>query len=202
MELVILFHRTAAAPWGHVASIIKRSQLETLSRLVPLPTTVSIRSIVAALDGIRILVPSTTRDPRATNARAELKGTGHTQLSSSRHFICKLLYPIPYQTHFTHIPSKTHFTHKPYETYTYLQTYLHIPSNTFTKPYNLHNKPNHILHLELFLEFSFLNCYLHIRCLFHLVKKTVFIVVIYKLCCMYKSFVPFFESCHQFSTAV
>ena len=24
-ELVMLFHRTAAAPWGHVASIIKRS---------------------------------------------------------------------------------------------------------------------------------------------------------------------------------
>ena len=24
-ELVILFHQTAAAPWGHVASIIKRS---------------------------------------------------------------------------------------------------------------------------------------------------------------------------------
>ena len=89
-ELVILFHRSAAAPWG-------------FSLLVPLPTTVSIRSIVAALDGIRILVPSTTRDPIATNARAELKGTGHTQLSSSRHFICKpttlpttlsnLLYP-------------------------------------------------------------------------------------------------------------
>ena len=93
---MILFHRSAAAPWGHVASIIKK----ILSLLVPLPTTVSIRSIVAALDGIRILVPSTTRDPRAMNARAELKGTGHTQLSSSRHFICKPT-SLPYQTYFT-----------------------------------------------------------------------------------------------------
>ena len=78
---------------SHVASIIKKEPHRRFSLLVPLPTTVSIRSIVAALDGIRILVPSTTRDPRATNARAELKGTGHTQLSSNRHFICK-----PYQT--------------------------------------------------------------------------------------------------------
>ena len=85
---MILFHRTAAASWGHVASIIKKSSTGDSLLLVPLPTTVSIRSIVAPLDGIRILVPSTTRDPRATNTRAEFKGTRHTQLSSSRHFIC------------------------------------------------------------------------------------------------------------------
>ena len=78
-ELVILFHRTAAALWDHVASIIKKSSTGDSLSFGSTPTTVSIRSIVAALDGIRILLPSTTRDPRATNARAEFKGTEHTQ---------------------------------------------------------------------------------------------------------------------------
>ena len=59
-ELVILFHRTAAAPWGHVASIIKRSSTGDSLSFCSTPTTVSIRSIIAAFDGIRILVPSTT----------------------------------------------------------------------------------------------------------------------------------------------
>ena len=78
-ELVILFHRSAAAPWVTWRPLLKkRAPQEILSLLVPLPTTVSSRSIVAALDGIRILVPSTTRDPRAKNARAEFKGTGLT----------------------------------------------------------------------------------------------------------------------------
>ena len=85
---MILFHRTAAAPWRHVASIIKKSPTGD-SLLVPLPTTVSIRSIVAAPWRHTYFGTFHHRDPRATNARAGLKGTGHTQLSSSRHFICK-----------------------------------------------------------------------------------------------------------------
>ena len=60
-ELVILFHRSAAAPWGHVASIIKkRAPQEILSLLVPIPTLLTQVHFVAPLDGIRILVPSTT----------------------------------------------------------------------------------------------------------------------------------------------
>ena len=135
---MILFHRSAAAPWGYMASFIKKSPTaDSLfwfqSHKVPHQVL-----FVAPLDGICILVPSTTRDPSATNARAKLKGTGHTQLSSSRHFICKpttlLTLPStqPYQTHFI---------------YLYLQ------------PYNIHNKANHILHLERFLELSFVNTY-------------------------------------------
>ena len=43
-ELVILFHRTAAAPWGHVASIIKRSSTGDSPSFGSTPTTVSNRS--------------------------------------------------------------------------------------------------------------------------------------------------------------
>ena len=43
-ELVIVFHRTAAPPWGHVASIIKKSSTEILP-LFPTTTAVSNRSI-------------------------------------------------------------------------------------------------------------------------------------------------------------
>ena len=43
-ELVILFHRTAAAPWGHVASIIKKSPTRDSSS-ISTPTAVSRRSI-------------------------------------------------------------------------------------------------------------------------------------------------------------
>ncbi len=113
---MILFHRSAAAPWGHVASIIKRSPTGDSLSFGSTTTTVSIRSIVAALDGIHILVPSTTQDPRAMNAHAEFKGIGHTQLSSCRHFICKPT-----------LPSTLH------------QTY-----QSFTKPYRSYNlnKPN------------------------------------------------------------
>ena len=46
-ELVILFHRTAA-PWGHVASIIKRNSTGDSLSFGSTPTTVSIRSIVVA----------------------------------------------------------------------------------------------------------------------------------------------------------
>ena len=77
-ELVILFHRTAAAPWGHVASIIKRSSIEDSSSIFSTPTAVSNRSIRSSPWRYMYLVPSTSRDPRATNARADLKGTGYT----------------------------------------------------------------------------------------------------------------------------
>ena len=43
-ELVILFHRTAAAPWGHVASIIKRNSTGDSPSFGSTPTTVSNRS--------------------------------------------------------------------------------------------------------------------------------------------------------------
>ena len=67
------------------------------------------------------------QDPRATNARAELKGTGHTQLSSSRHLICKLTLPN------LHKPSNLPNLHKTLQ-----------PSQYFS--------PYFILHLELFCE--------------------------------------------------
>ena len=66
-ELVILFHRTAAAPWGHVASIIKRSSTgDSSSILVPLPPLLAKGPFVAALDGIRIwyLPPAGTQERR------------------------------------------------------------------------------------------------------------------------------------------
>ena len=145
-ELVILFHRSTAAPCGHVASIIKKSPTGDSLSFGSTPTTVCIRYFSwQPLDGIRTFGTFHHRDPRATNARAELKGTGHIQLSCSRHFICKHTL-LTYFTHFTHKPYQTHFT-------------LHKPSNTFIKPYNLHKKPYFILHLELFLELSFVNSY-------------------------------------------
>ena len=158
---MILFHRSAAASWGHVAFIIKRSSTGDSLFFGSTPTTVSMRSIVAA-PWRHTFGTFHHWDQRAMNARAEFKGTGHTELSSSRHFICN------YFTHF-----KTYLLKRP--TPTTLPTTLPptlpiLPSNTFTYlPYNLHNKPYFILYLELFLELSFMNCYLHIRCLFHLV---------------------------------
>ena len=67
-----------------------------------------------------------------------------TQLSSSRHFICKL------SNTFTKLTlSYLFYLHKPHA--------LPSPNLLYLQPYNLHNKPNHILHLELFLELSFVN---------------------------------------------
>ena len=127
-----LFHRSAAAPWGHVASIIKKSPTGDSLFLVPLPQLLASGPFRSSPLTVYILSTFHHRDPRAMNAPAELKGTGHTQLSSSRHFICKPTLQTP--------------------SHTYLTTFTH-----FTQPYNLHNKPNHILHLELFLELSFVN---------------------------------------------
>ena len=77
-ELVILFHRLSASPWGHVASIIKRATTEDSPSFCSTPTAVSNRSIRSSPWRQTYLVPSTSQDPRATNAPAELKGTGHT----------------------------------------------------------------------------------------------------------------------------
>ena len=120
---MILFHRTAAAPWGHVASIIKRSSTGDSLSFGSTPTTVSTGPFRSSPLTVCVFGTFHHRDPRATNARAEFKGTGHTQLSSSRHFICKptlptyLLHPLclhnlikPYNL--TTKPYKTYFTFK------------------------------------------------------------------------------------------
>ena len=142
-ELVILFHRTAAAPWGHVASIIKRSSTGVSLSFGSTPTTVSNRSF--SLQPLTACVFGAfhhSQDPRATNARAEFKGTGHTQLSSSKHFICKpsntFTKPLPYQTYFSFS-----LTTKPYQTYS---PYHHSP-NLHQTLQNLttFNKSNHTL---------------------------------------------------------
>ena len=49
-ELVILFHRTAAALWGHVVSIIKKSSTGD-SSFFPLPPLLTTGPFVAVLDG-------------------------------------------------------------------------------------------------------------------------------------------------------
>ena len=53
-ELVILFHRISAAPWGHVVSTIKRAPTEDSSSFFPLPPLLATGPFVAALDGKRI----------------------------------------------------------------------------------------------------------------------------------------------------
>ena len=144
---MILFHRSAAAPWGHVASIIKKS-----------PTGDSLFWFHYQ----HLLAPQVHcsspwrhtfgtfhhRNPRATNARAELKETGRTQLSSSGYFICKPTTFLTLQS--TQPTSPTLPSTQPYQTH-FIYPYL--------QPYNIHNKPDHILHLVLFLELSFGNSY-------------------------------------------
>ena len=88
-ELVILFHRSAAAPWGHVVSIMKKSPTgDSLSLLVPLLQLLA-QVVFVAASWRYTFGTFHHRDPRAANACAEFKGTGHGQLSSSRYFICK-----------------------------------------------------------------------------------------------------------------
>ena len=122
-ELVILFHRTAAAPCGHVVSIIKRSSTGDSLSFGSTTNTASTGPFRSSPWWHTYLVPSTTsQDPRATNARAGLTGTGHTQLSSSRHFICKpTLSTSPYLQ-----------SHKPYQTYFITTLQLNL-----TKPFQL-----------------------------------------------------------------
>ena len=65
-ELVILFHQTAAAPWGYVTSIIKN---EFHWSYFPLPTLIATGPFVAALDGKRIwnLLPPARSQERRTH---------------------------------------------------------------------------------------------------------------------------------------
>ena len=103
-EPVILFPRTAAAPRGHMASIIKRSSTGDSLSLSFGSTTNTVNTGPFRSSPLTAYLFGTfhTRDPRATNARAELKGTGHIQLSSSRHLSANPFYPtLPYQTYFT-----------------------------------------------------------------------------------------------------
>ena len=53
-ELVILFHRISAAPWGHVAYTIKRTPTEDSSSFFPLLPLLATGPFIAALDGKRI----------------------------------------------------------------------------------------------------------------------------------------------------
>ena len=120
------------------------------------------------------------QDPRSTNARAEFKGTGHTQLSSSRHFICKPTLPSQTLSNPTLPSTSQPNLIKPT-----------LPSNTLQPSTNLT-----LLHLTprtLFWTVIYTFIVYSIWC------KTLFIVVVvvvYKFCCTYKSFVPFFKSSH------
>ena len=155
-ELVILFHRTAAAPWGHVASIIKRSSTGDSLAFGSTTNTVSIGPF------------------RSSPLTAYLFGTFHHPGPKSDERTCWVkrnrTHTVKFQQAFYLHTYSTHFTFTNLIKPT-LPSTLHQTYQTFTKPYRSYNlnKPNHILHLELFLELSFLNCYLHIRCLFHLV---------------------------------
>ena len=92
-----------------MASIIKRCSTGDSLFFGSTTNTVSIRSFRSNPLTVYVFGTFHHRDPRATNARAEFKGTGHTQLSSSRHFICKPTYPL--------------YLHKPYQTY---HTFKHL----------------------------------------------------------------------------
>ena len=143
---MILLHGISAAPWGHVVSIIKRAHQEILA-LTSSPTAVSNRSIHSSPWRQTYLVPSTSRDPRATNARAELKGTGHTAKFQQAFYL---------QTKPSH--NLTNLT-KPYLT---LNLYLiTLPYNNLTtKPYKPYKTLLPIGTLNSLFEL------LHIRCLF------------------------------------
>ena len=96
-ELVNLFHRSAAAPWGHMASIIKKSPTGDSLSFDSTTTTVSIRSIVAALDGIRILVPLTTgTQERRTHVLSLKEHDTHTVKFQQAFYLqtYQLLYPL------------------------------------------------------------------------------------------------------------
>ena len=132
-ELVILFQRTAAAPWGHVASIIKRSSTGDSLSFGSTTNTVCRGPFRSSPWRYTYLVPSTTGTQERRTHVLSLKEQD-TQLCSSRHFICK---PTLLSQTLSNL------------------LYLQIPLPSTLQP--SHNKPNHILHLELFLELSFVN---------------------------------------------
>ena len=65
-DLVILFHRISTAPWGHVASIIKRATTGDSPSFCSTPPLLATGPFVAALDGKRIwyLLPARTQERR------------------------------------------------------------------------------------------------------------------------------------------
>ena len=63
------------------------------------------------------LVPSTSQEPRTTNARAELKGTGHTAKFPQAFLSAKLyLITLPYNLYLITLPYNN-LTTKPYKPY-------------------------------------------------------------------------------------
>ena len=98
-ELVILFHRTAAAPWGYVASIIKKELHWRFFLYFPLPPLLATGPFIAALDGkcIRYLLPPA----RSQERRTELKGTGHTAKLQKAFYL--QTFTKPYNLHITNL---------------------------------------------------------------------------------------------------
>ena len=92
-ELMILFHRILAAPWSHMVSTIKKELQQKILPLFATPTAVSNRSICSSPWRQTYLVLSTSQDPRATNAHAELKGTGHTAKFQQAFYLQNLTLP-------------------------------------------------------------------------------------------------------------
>ena len=96
-------------------------------KILPLfatPTAVSNRSIRSSPWRQTYLVPSThSQEPRTTNARAELKGTGHTAKFQQAFYLQTLPYlkPLPYNFILHH----------------YLITTLQLNLTNLTKPYHL-----------------------------------------------------------------
>ena len=75
-ELVILFHRISAAPWGHVVSIIKRASSEDSSSFFPLPPLLATGPYCSSPRRQNVFdTLNTIREPRAMNTRAKIKGT-------------------------------------------------------------------------------------------------------------------------------
>ena len=169
---MILFHRISAAPWGHVASTIKRATTEDTSSFCSPPTAVSNRSICSSPWRQTYLVPSTSQEPRATNAYAELKGTGHTAKFQQAFYL-----------HNQTLPNQT--------TLPYLITLPY--KNLTTKPYKPYKTLPPIWTLN-----SFLNSYIFIVCSIWCKTLFIVVVVVYKFCCIKSRLAPFFKSCHPF----
>ena len=161
-----------------MVSTIKKKELQL--EILPLfatPTAVSNRSIRSSPWQQTYLVPSTSQDPRVTNARAELKGTGHTAKFQQAFYLQTLPYlkPLPYN----------------FILHLYLIT---LPYNNLTtKPYKPYKTLPPIWSLN-----SFLNSYIFVVC--SIWYKTLFIVVVvvHKFCCTKSRSSPFFKSCHPF----
>ena len=172
---MILFHRISAAPWGHVGSTIKKATTGDSPFFVSLPPLWATGPFVAALDGKTYLVPSTSQEPRATNARAELKGTGHTA-KFQQAFICKPNLTLPYL--------------KPLPYNFILHLYL------ITLPYNNLTTKSYKTLPPIWTLNSFLNSYIFVVCSIWCKTLFIVVVVVYKFCCTKSRSSPFFKSCH------